>query len=106
LQPCGEVRRLADDRLLLRRALADQIADDNQPGGDPNPRVELRGCDIEAADGVDRAQPSPDRPLGIVFVRLRVTEINENGNRLCRADRGNGAASEGAARGLSRRRFE
>jgi hypothetical protein len=29
LQPGGEVRGLADDRLLLRRAFADQIADDH-----------------------------------------------------------------------------
>src|SRR6516225_8839873 len=33
LQTCREVGGLADHRLLLRRALADQIADDNQPGG-------------------------------------------------------------------------
>jgi hypothetical protein len=34
LKARGEVGGLADDRLLLRRALADQIADDHQPGGD------------------------------------------------------------------------
>src|SRR6516164_7225081 len=34
LQACGEVWGLADHRLLLRRALADQIADDDKPGGD------------------------------------------------------------------------
>src|ERR1700730_8060302 len=28
--------RLADDRLFLRRAFADQIADHDQPGGDPD----------------------------------------------------------------------
>src|SRR5258708_3368643 len=41
LQPSGEVRRFADDRLLLRRSFADQIADDHQPGGDPDARSEL-----------------------------------------------------------------
>ena len=40
--PGGEVRRLTDDRLVLRRAFADQIADDHQPGGDPDARLELR----------------------------------------------------------------
>ena len=39
LQPGGEVWRLADDRLFLRRAFADQIADDYQPGGDPDARL-------------------------------------------------------------------
>ena len=38
LEARGKVGRLADDRLLLRRALADQLADDNQPRGDPDPR--------------------------------------------------------------------
>jgi hypothetical protein len=33
LQTGGEVGRLADDRLFLRRALADQVADHHQPGG-------------------------------------------------------------------------
>ncbi len=42
LQTGGEVRRFADDRLFLRRAFADQIADDHQPGGDPDARLELR----------------------------------------------------------------
>ena len=38
LQPRREVRRLADHRLLLRRALADQLADHDQAGGDADPR--------------------------------------------------------------------
>jgi hypothetical protein len=33
LQSGGEVGRLADDRLFLHRALADQVADHHQPGG-------------------------------------------------------------------------
>ncbi len=41
LQPGGEVRRFADDRLLLRRALADQVADHDQAGGNPDARFEL-----------------------------------------------------------------
>ena len=78
LQPGGEVRRFADDRLLLRRAFADQIADDHQPGGDPDARLQLDGFDIEATDGVDHAQPRPDRPLGIVLMRPRVAEIDQD----------------------------
>ncbi len=78
MQPGSEVGRLADDRSLLRRALADQIADDHQPGSDPDPRVERAGFDIEASDTVDDAQPRPDRPLGIILMRSRVTEINQH----------------------------
>ena len=40
LQPGREVRRLADDRLLLRRAGADQVADDHQPGGDADAHLQ------------------------------------------------------------------
>jgi hypothetical protein len=78
LQAGGEVRRFADDRLLLRRAFADQIADDDQPGSDPDAPLELYGPDIEATDCVDDVKPCPDRPLGIVFMRLRVAEINQH----------------------------
>ena len=55
MQPSGKVWRLADDRLFLRWACADQIADDHQPGGDPDPRLQLDGSDIEASDSVDGA---------------------------------------------------
>jgi len=78
LQPGGEVWCLAHDRSLLRRAFPDQIADDHQPGGDPDARLQFDGIDMEAADGVDSAQPRPYRPLGVVLMRLRVAEINQN----------------------------
>ena len=61
LQTSGEVWRLANYRLFLRRTFADQIADDHQPGGDPDARLELDGIDIEAADSVDR-HPAPPEP--------------------------------------------
>jgi hypothetical protein len=53
LQPRREVGRLANDRLLLGRALADQIADNYQSGGDADARLELDGFDVEASDSVD-----------------------------------------------------
>ena len=40
LQAGGEVGRFADDRLLLRRAGADQIADHHQPGGDADAHLQ------------------------------------------------------------------
>ena len=78
LQTGGEVGRLANNRLLLRRAFADQIADDHQPGGDADARLKLDGFDIEATHNVDEAQPGPDRPLGIVLMGSRVTEIDQD----------------------------
>src|SRR5262245_17346661 len=42
LQACSEIRRLADDSLLLRSARADQIADNHQPGRDAYARLERR----------------------------------------------------------------
>jgi len=78
LQPGGEVRRFTDDRLFLRRALADQIADNNEPGGDADARFELGGFDINATDSVDQAEPGPDPPLGVVLMRSRVAEIDQH----------------------------
>jgi len=78
LQAGGEVRRFTDDRLFLRRSFANQIADNHQPGGNPNARLEPDGFDIEATDSVDRAEPRSHRPLGIVLMRSRVAEINQH----------------------------
>jgi hypothetical protein len=64
--------------LLLRRPFADEVADDHQPGGDPDARFQLGGFDIEATDSVDDTQPRPDCPLGIVLMRSRIAEINED----------------------------
>jgi hypothetical protein len=78
LQPGGEVGRFANDRLFLRRALADQIADHHQPSGDPDPRLQLDGFDFEPTDSVDQPQLRPHRPLGIVLMRSRVAEIDQH----------------------------
>ena len=61
LQARGEVRRLADDRLLLRGALADQVADDDQAGGDADARRQrARRAGVEPADrGHDASRRAP-----------------------------------------------
>jgi len=41
-------------------------------------RLELDGFDIEATDSIDQPQPRPDRPLGIVLMCSRVTEIDQH----------------------------
>jgi hypothetical protein len=53
-------------------------ADDNKPGGDTHARLQLAGFDIQATNSVDRAQPRPHGPLGIVLMRLRVAEIDQD----------------------------
>ena len=77
LQPGGEVRRLADDPALLRGALADQIADHGEPGGDAEPHAQILSC-RQSADRLDHRQPGPHRPLGIVLMRLRIAEIDQH----------------------------
>jgi hypothetical protein len=56
----------------------DQIADHHQPGGDADTRLEIGGPHIEASDGIDDTQPSPDRALGVLLMGSRVTEINQH----------------------------
>ena len=77
LHPGGEVRRIADDRLLPRRAGAQQIANDDEAGGDADAQPQpLRR--FQRADGIDQGQSGPDRPLGVVLMRLRIAEIDQN----------------------------
>ena len=64
--------------MLLRRTLADQIADHHQPGGYADPCLQLDGLDIEAAHRVDAGEAGPHPPFGVVLMRLRVTEINQD----------------------------
>jgi hypothetical protein len=74
LQPCREVRCLADDAALLRLAGADKIADDHQPGGDPDACLQaVRRLDF--ADCVDHSEAGSYCALRIVFVGLRISEI-------------------------------
>jgi len=77
LQPSGKVRRPADDPALLRCALADQIADHGQPGGDAEPYTQSFAR-RQPADRFDHREAGVHRPLGIVLMRLRISEINQH----------------------------
>jgi len=99
LQACGEVGGLACDRLLLRRALADQIADDDKPGGYADADSELlRSTGLQARHRRFYFEPGPHRPLGVVLVRPRIAEIGQHpvahklGDKavIARDDAGNG----------------
>ena len=79
LQPGRQVRRLADHRLLLCRALADQLADDDHAGGDADPRREgLRPPAAASPTASATRKARPHRPLRLVLVRLRTAEVGEH----------------------------
>jgi hypothetical protein len=67
LQPSGKVRRLADDTALLRCALADQIADHGEPGGDAKPHTQIFPR-RQPADRFDHREGGAHRLLGIVLI--------------------------------------
>ena len=79
LQPRGQVRGLADHRLLARGAAADQVAHHHQPRRDPDPggqRLAFRRG--QPADGPQDVQPGPDRALGVVLVGPGEAEVGEH----------------------------
>jgi hypothetical protein len=79
LQPRREVRCLADHRLLLRGTFADQIADNYQTGGDPDPHRQRRPRrSVEVGRRLEQCQPGPHRPLGVVLVGPLIAEIGEH----------------------------
>ena len=79
LQPGREVGRVADDRLLLGRALADQVADHDQPGGNSDPRRQGFALGrAQPSDGLEGGQAGEDRPLGVVLVRPGPTEVGKD----------------------------
>ena len=79
LQPGRQVGRLADHRLLLRRPFADQITDDDETGGDADPNAERRVARRpHRRQRLNDGEPGANRPLRIVLVRARKTEIGED----------------------------
>ena len=78
LQSGGKVRRFADDCSFLRGAFPDQVACDDHPSGYPDARLELHGFNIKVNDSVDQPQPGSHGLLGVVFVCLGVTEIDQD----------------------------
>ena len=79
LQPRGEVRRVADDAALLRLSRTEQIADDDDPGRDPDAHMQRRaGGRLQLRRGLDDREPRPHGALGVVLVRLRIAEIGEH----------------------------
>ena len=79
LQARREVRRLADDRLLLRGTRADQVADHDKPGGDADaaPATERRQRS-RARRRLDQGKPGLHSVLGVMLVGLGIAEIGQH----------------------------
>ena len=77
LQTRRQVRRLADDAALLRLSSSDQVADDNEPRG--NADAGLQGSiRLEVGYRRNQLQRRANRPLGVVFMGLRIAEIHQH----------------------------
>ena len=73
LQTRREIRRLADDRLLLGGARSDQVTDDDEPRGDADAALQGR-AGRQPGDACDELQRRPYRPLRVILMGLRITE--------------------------------
>jgi len=79
LQARREIRRLADDAALPRLARADEIADHNQTGRDPDAHMQRRtGRGDEFRRRLDDGKPGSNGALGVVLVRLGIAKVGEH----------------------------
>jgi len=74
LQAGGEVGRLADDRLLARRTLADRLTDHDNPGRDADAHgqagpVAAGELGVERRQRVEDREAGANRALGILLLR-------------------------------------
>ena len=82
--PCRRAARLGVSpraSCSCRRA-APHVAHHHQPGMDPQAHGQLhplllRQAGIELAQGLDHPQPGPHRPLGVIFVRQGIAEVDQ-----------------------------
>jgi hypothetical protein len=79
LQARRQVRGLADDRLLLSGARADEIADHDEPGSDADADSQGNAGDrIQFRRRFDQRKPGLHGAFGVVFVRLGIAEIGQD----------------------------
>ncbi len=57
--------------------MADDLSHHHQAGGNADAHLQPGFIgDLQFADGLDNIKPGAHRPLGVVFMGLRITEIN------------------------------
>ncbi len=79
LQPRRQIGRLADDGLFLRRALSDEIANDDDAGrdADADPQGLFRAR-VELRDDSGDVETRSDRPFGVFLMGAREAEIGQH----------------------------
>ena len=78
LKPCREVRCLANDAPLPRRSCSDHVSDHDFTGRDAHADLQRpAGRRDQFAHRPDELETRPDGALGVMFVRQRITEIDE-----------------------------
>lgn len=79
LQSRRQIRGFTDDRLLLGSTFADQVANDDETGGDTHAGLErLTGGRLQPGNGGDHVETGAHRTLGIVLVRAPEAEIGQD----------------------------
>jgi hypothetical protein len=79
LQPSRQIRRVADDSLLLRCAFSDKVAYDHQTSRDTHPDPLPRtGMEAREPDRFHDAKSRPNRALGIIFMGARIAEVDQH----------------------------
>ena len=78
MQPGGEIRRLADHRLLLGGAGSNEIAYHDETGRDPDTDSQRHLWGRELPDSVHKGKASPNRPLSVVLMCCGIAEVHEH----------------------------
>ena len=79
LQARRQVRRLADDRLLLGGARADEVADHDEPSGDADAHLQGNaGGGLELRHRLDQRKPGLHGAFGVMLVGLGIAEIGQH----------------------------
>src|SRR5215475_5215527 len=78
LEAGSKIRRLADDRLLLGRADADEVPDHDEPGGDADAHLQRNASGgLKPLHRLDEGEPSANSALRIMLVSLGIAEIGQ-----------------------------
>ena len=77
LQASRQVGCFTNHRLLLRRARAEQITDNDEPRRDADAQLQPL-AQIEKRHRIDERKPGAHGSFGVILMRVRVPEIREN----------------------------
>jgi hypothetical protein len=79
LQPRRQIGRLANDGLFLRRPLTDEVANDDDAGGNAVADIQTNACGrIELGDGSRDVETGSNCSFGVVLVGARKAEIGQH----------------------------